>query len=70
MVDLMHVTSVEIYTAKKKALEEGEEALTQQVGQGRDIISILSKSDSYSRLIENSSDLGSSCSEGEHEGSR
>ena len=42
IVDVLHNTSVEIYEGKKKALEEGDEAVTQQIGQGNDIISILS----------------------------
>ena len=36
--------SMEIYRGKFRALEEGDEAVRQQVGQGKDIISILSKS--------------------------
>jgi hypothetical protein len=42
MIDLMHSTSVEIYNAKKKALEEGGDAMKQQVAQGKDVISVLS----------------------------
>ena len=42
IVDVLHNTSVEIYEGKKKALEEGDEGVTQQIGQGNDIISILS----------------------------
>ena len=41
IVDILHNTSVEIFEAKKKALEEGDEAVTQQIGRGKDIISIL-----------------------------
>ncbi|CAA7269514.1 unnamed protein product [Cyclocybe aegerita] len=42
-VDLFHKTSVEIVEAKKKAIQEGDEALTTQVGRGKDVISILMK---------------------------
>ncbi|KAF9238219.1 cytochrome P450 [Melanogaster broomeanus] len=43
MVDLMHQTSTEIFAAKKKALLIGDEAVLQQVGRGKDIMSILLK---------------------------
>ena len=42
IVDVLHKTTVEIFEAKKKALEEGDEAVAQQIGQGKDFISILS----------------------------
>jgi len=41
IVDVLHNTTVEIFEAKKKAREEGDEAVTQQTGQGKDIMSIL-----------------------------
>ncbi|KAF4597348.1 cytochrome P450-dit2 [Pleurotus pulmonarius] len=41
MVDFMHNTSREIYNSKKKAIAEGDEAVLRQVGQGKDIMSIL-----------------------------
>ena len=41
-MDVLHNTTVEIFEAKKKALEEGDEAVTQQIGQGKDFMSILS----------------------------
>ncbi|KAF8805218.1 cytochrome P450 [Phlegmacium glaucopus] len=40
IVDVLHNTSVEIFEAKK-ALEEEDEAVTRQIGQGKDIMSIL-----------------------------
>jgi hypothetical protein len=43
MIDIMHDTSVEIFEAKKKALQEGDEAVLKQAGGGKDIMSILSK---------------------------
>ncbi|KAF9459159.1 cytochrome P450 [Collybia nuda] len=43
IVDVMHNTSTEILEAKKKALEEGDEAVFKQVGRGKDILSILIK---------------------------
>ncbi|KAL0954834.1 hypothetical protein HGRIS_003778 [Hohenbuehelia grisea] len=41
MIDLMHRTSIEILDTKKRALEEGDEAVERQVAQGKDILSIL-----------------------------
>ncbi|KAF5382086.1 hypothetical protein D9615_004310 [Tricholomella constricta] len=43
IVDVMEETSIDIFNCKKQALEEGDAALMQQVGQGKDIISILMK---------------------------
>ena len=42
IVDVLHNTTVDIFEAKKKALEEGDEAVTQQISQGKDLMSILS----------------------------
>ncbi len=39
--DIMHERSVLIYNQKKEALEKGDEALKHQIGEGRDIMSIL-----------------------------
>ncbi|KAF9474249.1 cytochrome P450 [Pholiota conissans] len=39
--DVLHKTSVEIFENKRKALAEGDEAVERQVGQGKDILSIL-----------------------------
>ena len=47
LVDIFHNTSVEIYEAKKHALQQGDEALATQIAQGKDIISILSTSFSF-----------------------
>ncbi|KAI0716800.1 cytochrome P450 [Earliella scabrosa] len=41
IVDTLNRRSIEIYEAKKRALEEGDEAVTKQMGEGRDIMSIL-----------------------------
>ncbi|KAF9479975.1 cytochrome P450 [Pholiota conissans] len=41
IIDVLHNTSVEIYESKKKALEDGDEALANQIGRGKDIMSIL-----------------------------
>lgn len=41
IVDVFYNTSVDIFEAKKKALKEGDEAVSRQIGQGKDIISIL-----------------------------
>ncbi|KAE9391071.1 cytochrome P450 [Gymnopus androsaceus JB14] len=43
MVMYMHEFSVKVYEEKKRALEEGDEAVTRQLGQGKDILSILMK---------------------------
>ncbi len=39
--DIMHERSVLIFNEKKAALEKGDDALKHQVGEGRDIMSIL-----------------------------
>ncbi|KAF8181261.1 cytochrome P450 [Pholiota molesta] len=39
--DLLHKTSLEIFEGKRKALAEGDEAVERQIGQGKDIMSIL-----------------------------
>jgi len=41
IIDILHNTSVEIYEAKKHAIQQGNEELATQIGQGKDIISIL-----------------------------
>ncbi|KAH6912609.1 cytochrome P450 [Coprinopsis sp. MPI-PUGE-AT-0042] len=43
MVDIMHKTSQEILKAKKHALEAGDEVLREQVGNAKDVLSILLK---------------------------
>ena len=45
LIDVFHNTSVEIYESKKRALQEGSEELASHIGQGKDLISILSTSD-------------------------
>ena len=45
--DVMHNTAVEIINSKKQALEDGDEALARQIGQGKDILSILSRGFSF-----------------------
>lgn len=44
LVDIMDATSREIYDQKKEALAKGDDAVLQQVGMGKDIMSILRKS--------------------------
>ena len=44
IVDVMDETSSEIYQQKKMAFAKGDAAVLQQVGYGRDIMSILRKS--------------------------
>ncbi|RPD69471.1 cytochrome P450 [Lentinus tigrinus ALCF2SS1-7] len=41
IVDIMWRGSTEIYQAKKLALEQGDETVTRQVGEGKDLMSIL-----------------------------
>lgn len=50
----MHDQSVEVYNAKKNALAEGDDAVVQQVGKGKDILSILRewKSDKDMSIID------------------
>lgn len=43
IVDVIYNTSVEIFEAKKAALDGGDAALAKQVGHGKDIMSILSE---------------------------
>ncbi len=42
--DALHTTSLEIYHEKKAALEKGDEAMKQHVGEGKDIMSDLRES--------------------------
>ena len=39
--DVLHARSVLIFNEKKAALEKGDDALKYQIGEGRDIMSIL-----------------------------
>ena len=41
IIDIFRQTSVEILETKKEALRGGDQALAAQIGQGKDIISIL-----------------------------
>ncbi|KIK57112.1 hypothetical protein GYMLUDRAFT_247366 [Collybiopsis luxurians FD-317 M1] len=43
MVDYMHTIASGIYESKKRAFKKGDEAVTQQIGRGKDLISILMK---------------------------
>ncbi|KAF5386397.1 hypothetical protein D9757_006698 [Collybiopsis confluens] len=43
MADYMYETATGIYESKKQAFEEGDERVTQQIGGGKDLISILMK---------------------------
>lgn len=44
IVDIMHDQSVEVYEAKKEALTREDDTVIQQVGKGKDILSILRES--------------------------
>jgi cytochrome P450 len=41
IVDSIHKVSLEIYESKKKALLEGDDVVTRQIGAGKDILSVL-----------------------------
>ena len=41
MIDIMHLSSVNILKSKKTALQQGDKAVSAQVGRGKDIMSIL-----------------------------
>lgn len=43
--DVMYETSKMILTEKKAALEKGDSAVVNQIGEGRDIMSILRKAE-------------------------
>ncbi|KAK2465775.1 hypothetical protein APHAL10511_002319 [Amanita phalloides] len=43
IVDVIRQLSVEIYESKKKYLIEGDEAVTKQIGAGKDVLSVLMK---------------------------
>ena len=43
IIDVMDKTCVEIFENKKRALEEGDELVVEQMGRGKDIMSILSQ---------------------------
>jgi hypothetical protein len=45
--DIVHNTAVEIINSKKRALEDGDKAVARQIGQGKDILSILSRCFSF-----------------------
>ena len=49
IMDVIHHTSVEIINSKKRVLEKGDETIAKQIGQGKDIISILSMA--FSSLV-------------------
>jgi hypothetical protein len=52
VIDIMHNTSVEIYDAKKRAQEGGDETVNGQSEGGRDIMSLLGVFDwNISRLL-------------------
>jgi hypothetical protein len=44
IIDVMDSTSREIFNAKKHAIERGEGSLLDQVGRGKDIMSIIRES--------------------------
>ena len=43
MADYMYSVGGEIFESKKLALEKGDEATSQQIGKGKDLMSILSE---------------------------
>jgi hypothetical protein len=63
--DTLHNIAVEIYETKKRAIEEGDEAMARQIGGGKDIMSILSEHD-WNFLWDNF--INTSRSESQHGG--
>ncbi|KAF9036182.1 cytochrome P450 [Panaeolus papilionaceus] len=57
LVDVLERTSVEIFREKKKALEAGDDALLEQLGQGKDIISVLMKANTLASEEDRMSDI-------------
>ncbi|KAG5651513.1 hypothetical protein H0H81_008378 [Sphagnurus paluster] len=51
IIDVLENTAKEILDGKKEALEKGDEAVKEQVGQGKDIISILCKWQDHSLVF-------------------
>ena len=51
IIDVLHSTSVEILETKKKALQEGDQALAAQISRGKDIMSILRRIPCIFRLV-------------------
>lgn len=43
IIDILDQTSRQIYAQKKQTLLKGDEALTTKIGEGKDVMSILSK---------------------------
>lgn len=43
MADYMYSLGTEIFESKKLALERGDEVVAQQIGSGKDLLSVLSK---------------------------
>ncbi|KAF9565111.1 cytochrome P450 [Agrocybe pediades] len=41
IIDVMHNTAVKIYETKKRAIAQGDAALAEQIGRGKDVMSIL-----------------------------
>ena len=66
-IDIFHNTSVEIFEAKKHAFQQGNEELTAQIGQGKDIICVLSTTP-ISFSLQQVVFLTKFVSEGKHEG--
>ena len=48
IADVIHNTAVEIFNSKKQVLKDGDEAVASQIGQGKDILSLLSRGFSFS----------------------
>ena len=63
IVDILHRRTLEIYESKKRALAQGAGALEKQIGEGKDIMSILSRSQLHPRC----GDTNLTSSEGEYE---
>ncbi|KAI0828713.1 cytochrome P450 [Trametes gibbosa] len=56
VVDTMHLRAAEIYREKRARLDKGDEALVQQVGEGKDLMSILLKENTQASVEDRLSD--------------
>lgn len=64
IVDILDATSREVFESKKEALRIGDEAVKRQVGEGKDIMSVL-RASNYLFFLESVSDNPIGVSQGE-----
>jgi hypothetical protein len=68
MVDVMEDTSVQVLEEKKNAIAQGDDVVLQQVGQGKDLLSVLCVFNAMARLYLKLTNIF--CSASEHGGFR